>query len=70
MADLQNLRREIKPAAIRCCCGQDDCAFLKHNCSVLDSVEKDVHVAARMGQVSLYDYPSVILSLFSLVHIL
>ncbi|KAB5571763.1 hypothetical protein GE09DRAFT_1170230 [Coniochaeta sp. 2T2.1] len=54
MADLANLRREIGPeAAIRCCCGQDDCAFLKHNCSVLDNVEKDVHAAARMGQALL-----------------
>jgi len=54
MADLANPRREIEPAVIRCCCGQDDCAFLKHNCSVLDNVEKDVHVAARMGQVSVH----------------
>ncbi|KAB5539244.1 hypothetical protein GE09DRAFT_1038016 [Coniochaeta sp. 2T2.1] len=54
MADLANLRREIGPeAAIRCCCGQNDCAFLKHNCSVLDNVEKDVHAAARMGQALL-----------------
>lgn len=55
MADLANLGRQSEPAVIRCCCGQDDCAFLKHNYSILDTVEKDVHVAARMGQVSLYD---------------
>ncbi|KAH8902283.1 hypothetical protein BR93DRAFT_953959 [Coniochaeta sp. PMI_546] len=53
MADLAYSRREIEPAVIRCCCGQDDCAFLKHNSSVLDNVEKDVHVAARMGQALL-----------------
>ncbi|CAJ2503219.1 Uu.00g106130.m01.CDS01 [Anthostomella pinea] len=33
-----------------CCCGSPECVFLRHNCSVLDSVEKDVHQAARMGQ--------------------
>lgn len=40
-----------QPEALQCCCGQTDCVFLKHNCSVLDSVEKDVHTAARLGQV-------------------
>ncbi|KAI6361786.1 hypothetical protein MCOR25_006404 [Pyricularia grisea] len=38
---------------IQCCCGRPDCVFLKHNCSVLESVEKDVHTAAKMGQVLL-----------------
>ncbi|RKU49471.1 hypothetical protein DL546_009901 [Coniochaeta pulveracea] len=40
--------------ALRCCCGRDDCIYLKHNCSVLDSVEKDVLTAAKMGQVSTH----------------
>ncbi|KAL2265051.1 hypothetical protein VTJ83DRAFT_7561 [Remersonia thermophila] len=35
---------------LRCCCGREDCVFLKYNCSVLSSVERDVHAAARMGQ--------------------
>lgn len=38
---------------MRCCCGKEDCVFLRHNCSVLLSVERDVHVAAKMGQVCL-----------------
>lgn len=38
---------------MKCCCGRLDCVFLKHNCAVLDSVEREVHTAARMGQVSL-----------------
>lgn len=38
---------------LRCCCGREDCAFLQHSNTVLDSVEKDVHVAAKLGQVSL-----------------
>lgn len=42
---------------MRCCCGIDECNFLKHNYSVLDSVEKDVHVAARMGQVCRQFFP-------------
>lgn len=42
-----------EPGPIRCCCGSEECVFLRHNCSVLASVEKDVHTAARMGQVRL-----------------
>lgn len=35
-----------------CCCGRVDCALLKRNCSILETVEKDVHTAAQLGQVS------------------
>lgn len=42
-----------QPAELRCCCGRDDCVFLRHNCSVLLSVERDVHTAAKMGQTLL-----------------
>jgi hypothetical protein len=38
-------------AEMQCCCGRQDCVFLKHNCAVLDNLEHDVHNAARMGQV-------------------
>ncbi|OTA88310.1 hypothetical protein M434DRAFT_80454 [Hypoxylon sp. CO27-5] len=38
---------------MKCCCGSVECVFLRHNCSVLASVEKDVHTAARMGQALL-----------------
>ncbi|KAH7026087.1 uncharacterized protein B0I36DRAFT_153664 [Microdochium trichocladiopsis] len=38
---------------MKCCCGLEECVFLKHNYSVLDSVERDVHTAARMGQALL-----------------
>ncbi|KAK0658687.1 hypothetical protein QBC41DRAFT_55327 [Cercophora samala] len=38
---------------IRCCCGRQDCVYLRHNCSVLLSVERDVHAAAKMGQTLL-----------------
>lgn len=56
--DLESLVASINdpdpnPADLKCCCGRKDCIFLKHNCSVLDSVEKDVHTAARLGQVRL-----------------
>lgn len=40
-----------EPAPLQCCCGRPDCSVLKHNCSVLDSVEKDVYTAASMGKV-------------------
>jgi len=37
---------------IQCCCGHTDCAYLKHNSSALDNLEKDVRQAAQLGQVS------------------
>ncbi|EGY15552.1 uncharacterized protein VDAG_06716 [Verticillium dahliae VdLs.17] len=40
-------------ASLRCCCGHDDCAYLKHSCHVLDTVEQDVHTAAKLGQALL-----------------
>ncbi|KAM0279208.1 hypothetical protein ACHAQH_004753 [Verticillium albo-atrum] len=40
-------------ASLRCCCGHDDCAYLKHSCDVLDTVEQDVHTAAKLGQALL-----------------
>lgn len=40
-------------SALKCCCGSVECAFLRHNNAILDSVERDVHQAARMGQVRL-----------------
>lgn len=50
--DLEALAGSVsQPAALQCCCGNTDCDFLRQNCSVLDSVEKDVHTAARLGQV-------------------
>ncbi|KAM0201946.1 hypothetical protein ACHAQI_011079 [Fusarium lateritium] len=36
-----------------CCCGRIDCALLKKNCSILETVEKDVHTAAQLGQALL-----------------
>ncbi|KAK4223397.1 hypothetical protein QBC38DRAFT_373221 [Podospora fimiseda] len=42
-----------QPGDLRCCCGKEECVYLRHNCSVLLSVERDVHAAAKMGQVSL-----------------
>ncbi|TQN68288.1 hypothetical protein CSHISOI_07166, partial [Colletotrichum shisoi] len=38
---------------MRCCCGRDDCAYLKHSCFVLETVEKDVHTAAKLGKALL-----------------
>ncbi|KAL2015530.1 hypothetical protein VTK56DRAFT_5327 [Thermocarpiscus australiensis] len=42
-----------QPGDLRCCCGREECVFLRHNCSVLLSVERDVHTAAKMGQTLL-----------------
>lgn len=38
---------------LQCCCGRNDCAFLEHSNSILESVEKDVHTAAKLGQTLL-----------------
>ncbi|KAK1971622.1 hypothetical protein LY78DRAFT_76396 [Colletotrichum sublineola] len=38
---------------IQCCCGRTDCAYLRHSCSILETVEKDVHTAAKMGKALL-----------------
>ncbi|TVY35458.1 hypothetical protein LOCC1_G007707 [Lachnellula occidentalis] len=38
---------------LHCCCGRSDCAFLKHNCTALDDLEKEVHTAAQLGQALL-----------------
>lgn len=37
---------------ISCCCGNAACAYLKHNESALDGLERDVSTAARLGKVS------------------
>ena len=58
--DLEALMKRIpahRPATtpnsevVKCCCGHEDCAFLKHNCSALDELEEEVRTAARLGQV-------------------
>lgn len=64
------------PPDMRCCCGKEECVFLRHNCSVLLSVERDVHVAAKMGQVCLglslhsYSFPNGIPSSLSFASIM
>lgn len=48
-----DLGQEPQLAEMTCCCGRIDCALLKRNCTILETVEKDVHTAAQLGQVSL-----------------
>ncbi|KAI9855580.1 MAG: hypothetical protein M1813_009719 [Trichoglossum hirsutum] len=38
---------------LKCCCGQVDCAFLRHNNTQLYGLEKNVQTAAQMGQALL-----------------
>lgn len=38
---------------LQCCCGRVDCPLLRRNSTVLESVEKDVHTAAQLGQALL-----------------
>ncbi|KAF2661852.1 hypothetical protein K491DRAFT_773447 [Lophiostoma macrostomum CBS 122681] len=37
----------------RCCCGSEECAFLAHNSSLLEGLERDVSKAAQLGQALL-----------------
>ena len=48
--DEQSPRATHIPHA-NCCCGNDACAYLKHNQSALDGLERDVSTAARLGKV-------------------
>lgn len=41
---------------IQCCCGHTDCAYLKHNGSALEDLEKNVHTAAQLGQVRWHSF--------------
>ena len=53
---LTQIPDDVQPASsqIHCCCGRPDCVLLKRNCSALESVEKDVHTAAQLGQVRFF----------------
>ncbi|KAM0425298.1 hypothetical protein ACHAPT_009354 [Fusarium lateritium] len=46
-------RPEPHTPELTCCCGRFDCPLLKKNCSILETVEKDVHTAAQLGQALL-----------------
>ncbi|KAF4471440.1 hypothetical protein FALBO_1645 [Fusarium albosuccineum] len=46
-------RPEDHGSEMTCCCGRVDCALLKRNSSILETVEKDVHTAAQLGQALL-----------------
>ncbi|KAI8624814.1 hypothetical protein F5Y19DRAFT_283021 [Xylariaceae sp. FL1651] len=52
------LATSLETPHMKCCCGSLECVFLRHNCSILDNVEKDVHQAARMGQALLARHES------------
>lgn len=47
---------------MKCCCGREDCAYLRYNTVALDGLEKDVRTAAGLGQVRILVYLSHILS--------
>jgi hypothetical protein len=36
---------------LQCCCGSLGCAYLEHNNVALSGLEKDVEIAAQLGQV-------------------
>ncbi|KAJ5096305.1 hypothetical protein NUU61_005661 [Penicillium alfredii] len=46
------------PTTLRCCCGHDECALLEHNNVTLEGLEKDLAIAARLGQALLHRHES------------
>jgi len=43
---------DVVPAKdTECCCGRASCVYLRHNNEALDGLEKDVRMAAQLGQV-------------------
>ncbi|KAG6006878.1 hypothetical protein E4U21_006597 [Claviceps maximensis] len=46
-------KRENAFPPLHCCCGSDECILLRRNYSVLQSIEKDAHTAAQLGQALL-----------------
>lgn len=46
----QSFHTMERPTA--CCCGQAQCAYLEHNNAALEGLEKGLHSAAQIGQVS------------------
>ena len=40
-------------SSLKCCCGRNDCAYLEHNQVALESLERDLEKAAKLGQVRL-----------------
>jgi hypothetical protein len=36
---------------LNCCCGRPDCAYLEHNNSAVDDIERKLERAAQLGQV-------------------
>ncbi|SMY19231.1 unnamed protein product [Zymoseptoria tritici ST99CH_1A5] len=43
-----------------CCCGNDSCAYLRHNQAALEGLERDVCTAAKLGQALLVRHEAYI----------
>ncbi|KAK2756072.1 hypothetical protein FQN54_005479 [Arachnomyces sp. PD_36] len=39
-----------RDSPLRCCCGRQSCAYLQHNTTALEGLERDVKTAAQLGQ--------------------
>ncbi|CAK3770644.1 Hypothetical predicted protein [Lecanosticta acicola] len=50
----------IPDARVSCCCGNPDCAYLKHSQSALDGLERSVHDAASLGKALLVRHEAYI----------
>ncbi|EME82969.1 uncharacterized protein MYCFIDRAFT_35878 [Pseudocercospora fijiensis CIRAD86] len=46
--------------SIKCCCGSKDCAFLRHNQTALQDLERDVCTASRIGKALLVRHETYI----------
>lgn len=43
----------MSSSKIKCCCSRPDCPYLERNTATLEELERDVEIAARLGQVQL-----------------
>ncbi|KXT05253.1 hypothetical protein AC578_8384 [Pseudocercospora eumusae] len=46
--------------SIKCCCGSEECAFLRHNQTALADLERDVCTASRIGKALLVRHETYI----------
>jgi hypothetical protein len=51
IGSIPTLQNVVPARDTECCCGRASCVYLRHNNEALDGLEKDVQMAARLGQV-------------------
>lgn len=57
---------ERQTTNVACCCGRPSCAYLIHNNDALECLEKNIHTAAKLGQVRIPKTMLLLLKIFRL----